>query len=155
MKRKILMLVCLILFLLTGVLIIRGLVDSSEFRNLRKDISTEFDYVQRMTLSNYGPHCTIDVYLDSDDYDFEKVEKVFIEVMLKVNEPSLRKYLIDIHDKRGSGELAFLHISFREKGNDSDVLYKFNNYRDFRQWELESNLKKGQSSKQYMYSDYE
>ena len=149
--KRVLILVCLIIFLLTGVFIIRGLVNNSEFNNLKKEVAAEFDYVKKMTLSNNGPHCTIDVYLDSDDYDFEKVEKVFIEIMHKVNEPSLRKYLIDTHNKRASGELAFLHISFREKGNNDEVLYKFNNYKDFQQWELESNSKLGQSPKQYMY----
>lgn len=145
--RRLLILLC-ILF----VLIILYYINNRTIYRIESKIKEKFNAVESIEVSDTGPHCTLYVYLDSGNYEFEDIEPIFISLMLELDEEDNFNYFNERHIRDATGEMAFLHIRFYiEKGTAENFLFKFNSYKykDFQIWELD-----GDSSVTYTVSDY-
>ena len=143
--RRLLILLCTLL-----VLIILYYINNRTIYRIEGKIKEKFNTVKSIEVSNTGPYCTLYVYLDSGDYEFEDIEPIFISLMLELDEEDNFNYFKERHIRSATGELAFLHIRFYiEKGKAENLLFEFSSYKDFEIWELEGN-----ASVTYNVSDY-
>lgn len=137
---------CLAIMLVFVFWVIRRKMIQNPFYQFKKSIMSEFTYVNKMEVGNYGPHCTVRVYVDEKYCEAETLEKVFIKVMTELSEDSNFQYLLERHNKFASGEMTFLNVYFY---NGEEELCRYTSYKDFEVWELESDR-----SVQFCVSDY-
>lgn len=150
MRRKKIIGIVLIILLIVLVIFIRNYVSNRMLYKLEAEMKVEFNDVDNIKISNYGPHCTISVYLDEGAYKLKDIEPMFIWTMLELTEEENFNYFQERHSKNATGELAFLHVRFyNETGTAENLLFKFNSYKDFEIWELEQD-----KSITYNVSDY-
>lgn len=150
MRRKKIICIVSLLLLIVLVAFIIDYINSRTLYKFEAEIKEQFDKVKGFEVSNYGPHCDILVYLDTDDYEYEDIEPIFIDIMLKLNEEAYFNYFEERHISKAASELAFLHIYFyNEDGKAENLLFKFNSYKDFEIWELDRD-----KSVTYNVSDY-
>ncbi len=135
-----------VIALILAFLGIRRKMEREPFYQFKKSIMSEFEYVNKILLGNYGPNCTIRIYMDEKYCDAETLEKVFIKVMTEISEESNFQYFLERHNKVASGELAFLNVYFY---HGEEELCRYTSYKDFEVWELESDR-----SVQFRVSDY-
>ena len=138
MKKKMLIIGTFITIIILFIFI-KDRIENRTFYDFKSLIKDEFSYVHNISLINYGPHCTIFVYLKKENFDFDKIEPVFIKMMLEISKPSNFNYFERRHCGGREGELPYMDISFREKGVDDEELCKFNSSKtdNFEKWELE------------------
>ena len=146
MKKKAII-ICLVCICLISFILIRYKMVDSTFYQYKKQIITEFKYVDKVELRNYGPYCTVAIYVKDKHFDYEELEPVFIKAMTEIYQESNFQYFLEEHIKSASGEMAFLKIHFYNRNEEE--LYRFTSYKDFDIWELESNR-----SVQFRVSDY-
>lgn len=148
MKKKIIIILAVLLLIILFISV-KNRIENRTFYTFKASIENEFSYVQNISLLNHGPHCTIILYLKKESCNFEQIEPLFIKVMLNILESSNFKYFNQLHYKETKGELAFIHVSFRQQGKKNEELYKFDSYKDFQKWEIFKN-----TDKCYYVSDY-
>lgn len=149
MKKKVLYLFLGILLLICTCSWLRYRVVNKQFYQFVKNIKSEFKYVKSIDLLNYGPHCTIMVFMEENNCDYERLETVFIKIMTEIAQKSNFQYFLKRHNETASGELAFFHICFYQEGIKDKTLCRYTSYKDFEVWELESDR-----SVKFRVSDY-
>lgn len=146
MKKKVLIF-CLAVFCLVSFLLIRYKIMDRTFYQYEKQILTEFEYIDKVELRNYGPECTIAIYVKDKHFDYEELEAVFIKAMTEIYQDSFFQYFLEKHNNSENAEMAYLNIHFYNKSGEG--IYRFTSYKEFDVWELESDR-----SVQFHVSDY-
>ena len=136
----------LLTLLLTGT--VAHYINNRTLYQLESELKEEFDNVNCIDISGYGPHCYINVYVEESK--FEDIEPIFITVMRNIHKKENFDYISEAQSKNTNGELVFLHICFyTSKKREAESVFEFSSYKDFQEWELD-----GDSSKKYNLSDY-
>lgn len=139
MRRKKIIFIVLILSCIVFIIFTIHFIKNRALYKLEAEIKAEFDNVNCIEISGYGPDCYVNVYVDKECCEFEDIESIFIELMLKLNEEDNYKYIEKRQSENVNGVLAFLHICFyEEKGMKEDFLFEFTSYKDFETWKLET-----------------
>ena len=146
MKKKAL-LFCLVIFCLVSFLLMLNKIVDSTFYQYKKQILTEYKHIDKIELRNYGPECTIAIYMKDGYFDYEEIEPIFIKAMIGIYQESYFQYFTEKHNNSASAEMAYLNIHFYKKSGEG--IYRFTSYKYFDVWELESDR-----SVQFRVSDY-
>lgn len=144
-----------VLYLFFGILLvcvcfwIRYRVVNRQFYKFVRDIKSEFEYVESIRVGGHGPHCWISVYVEEDSCDYEKLEPVFIKIMIGIAQEENFQYFSERHDRWAGGEPVFFTVIFHQEGIKNKALCRYTSYKDFEVWELESDR-----SVKFRVSDY-
>lgn len=128
------------IFVIIGILIIRYRVNNKIFIEFENDLKEKYSYISNITVTDIDPHCYMDVYLKSNNYSYDEVEPIFIDIMLSLSDETIYNYFEQRHNKNANGEFYIFGIDFREKGNNNDLLYRYNSHKENNQfiaWRLE------------------
>ena len=151
MKNKVRKIVGIVLLFILLVFI-KDRMENRIFYDFKSLIRNEYRYIHNVSVSDMGPHCIIDIYLKKGNYEFDKIEPVFIYTINQATKEPYYTYFLKHHIKNASCEFAYFHIAFRKQGDDNNELCRFNS-RDsdnhFQKWELDGNEKQC-----YYVSDY-
>ena len=94
MKKKAL-LFCLVTFCLVSFLLILNKIVDSTFYQYKKQILTEYKHIDKIELRNYGPECTIAIYVKDGHFDYEEIEPIFIKAMIGIYQESYFQYFTE------------------------------------------------------------
>ena len=137
-KRKKWIFIILVPLVIISFIFIKNRMQNNQFYQFEKKLKTEMSYIDKIDIGNYGPYCSLYIYIDEDSCNYENIEKTFIRIMVEVSSKENFQYFLERHNKNASGELAFFNVAFYEEGVKDKVLYKYTSYKDFQVWELES-----------------
>lgn len=144
-----------VLYLFLGILFVcacfwvRYRIVNRQFYKFVRDIKSEFEYVESIDFSNYGPYCTIRVFMEEKYCDYETLEKVFVKVMVEISKETNFQYFLEKHNRKVGGKPAFFHVFFYKEGIKDKALCRYESRQDFEVWELESDR-----SVKFRVSDY-
>lgn len=141
------------IIVIIGILSIRNRVNNKIFFDFKKDLKEEFGYISNITVTDIDPHCYLDVYLKSNNYSYDEVEPIFIEIMLALSDKIIYKDFEQRHNKNANGEFYFFGIDFRDKGNNDDLIYRFHSHKEnnqFIKWRLEG-TEREYDLREYLY----
>ena len=147
-RKKTIFLLILIIVVTVSISIVNR-ENNKVFYNFQISIKNEFESVHKLKLLNNGPYCTFMIYMKEGSTDFNKVEAVFLKMMLEISKPNNLNYFMKHHGKVSSGELAFFHITFKIEGNSDKILYQFISRKNFEKWKFD-----GKEERYYYVADY-
>jgi hypothetical protein len=125
MKKIIYLIIGGIIFSLLSIIAIKSYTSKIPAYQLSKEIKEKFTTVYKMDQIDFGPECSINIYLTNEDIEFNEIEIIFEEFLERIYDKEVYQYFVDYHEKKVLGELAKMSVCFRKKGNQEEVIYKF------------------------------
>lgn len=148
-KRKKYLVILLVPFVIFNCIFIYDQIKNRRFHQFEKEIKTDFSFIDKIELGNFGPYCALYVYVDEDSCSYTEIEEAFIRIMIEVSSEDNFQYFLERHNRDASGELTFFDVTFYKKGEDDKALYRYSSCKNFQVWKLE-----GESDKTYNITEY-
>jgi hypothetical protein len=160
MKRKLINIVIIISFIFIIIIIILGTNynKNKKWYDYSNQLKEEYQFIKKVKLSNYGPHCRISIFLNKEEFDLHSAEVIFQKFLNRLNQEEFLQCLINYHNKHASGEMAYVDVEFRFKNDNYDIMYQFEtdgtNEDRYGLWTLNISQDNENLYKNYIMSDY-